>query len=389
VTAEIFEPLNMRDTFYGIDKDDPRFKRIASLHVGSPNGWLRFWKPRHKAFYPYAWGSQTIYSTPIDYAKFLNMLAEGGSCNGQQIVSAEAIERIMKPVSPMKMLGSDQLYPSGFRGLEAWYGQLMAVYRKPDEAQSKPEIFGHTGSDGTGAWAFPQQNLIVLYFTQSRGGMTVIRMENEIDRWLLHAGEDPPSAQVPENLKPYVGTFIANFANFKNEEFTVLVRNGRLSLDIPSQMTFELMEPDEEGMWAFAVAPEQVKVSFVRDDSVVTALKLHQGGKTFQVPRAGTEQARILAETREVSPEQMQSLVGTYYDEFNQADVVVFLKDDVLSIKAPADLEFQLEPASEVGRWLVRQSPGMSVTFERDSTGSVVSMTRHVGEEHRIMNRKK
>ncbi len=387
VAAEIFKPLKMRDSFYGIDKDDPRFKRIASLHVGSAKAWLRFWKPRHKSFYPYAWGSQTIYSTPEDYAKFLRMLAQGGQYDGQQIISADAIDRIMKPVSPMKMLGSDQLYPTGFRGLEAWYGQLMAVYRQPDDKQATPKIFGHTGSDGTGAWAFPEQNLMVMYFTQSRGGTTVVRMESEIDRWLLHGGKEPSTDNVPEEYQPYLGTYVANFANFENEEFTVLAKNGRLALDIPSQMTFELMEPDDEGKWAFIVAPEQVKVSFVREESAVVALKLHQGGKSFDVPRKGTASANNQSETRAVSPEQMQTLVGTYYDEFNQADVVVFLKDNVLNLKAPPDLQFQLKPAVEVGRWLIKQSPKMSVTFERDESGAVVSMTRHVGEQQRVMKR--
>ena len=34
----------------------------------------------------------------------------------------------------------------------------------------KVTSFGHGGSDGTGAWVFPAEDLIVCYFTQSRGG---------------------------------------------------------------------------------------------------------------------------------------------------------------------------------------------------------------------------
>jgi CubicO group peptidase (beta-lactamase class C family) len=37
-------------------------------------------------------------------------------------------------------------------------------------------LFGHGGSDGTRAFVDPAQDLMVLYFTQSRGGNTTGRM---------------------------------------------------------------------------------------------------------------------------------------------------------------------------------------------------------------------
>ncbi len=389
VTAEIFQPLEMNDTFYGIDPSDPRFARIGSLHVGTANAWARFWKPEDKAFYPFAWGSQTIYSTPADYTRFLTMLMNGGKTGERQILSKDAMARIMKPVSPMKMLGSDQRYPTEFRGMEALYGQMMILYREKDNDQSTPAIFGHSGSDGTAAWVWPDRELLVLYFTQSRGGTSVLRLEGEIDRLLIHPGEAVVAEAIPDKYKPYLGTFIANFAAFDNEEFTVKVKNGKLTLDIPSQMAFELLEPNDKGEWAFAIAPKQVTVSFDRNDADhVDLLRLHQAGQTFEVPRKGTARARELAKNRVVSDEQMQALVGTYYDEEAKADVEIFVKDKVLSVKAPPNLELQLRPALEEGRWFVKQSPAMSLTFERDKSGKVISMTRHVGDQTRVMKRK-
>jgi hypothetical protein len=44
--------------------------------------------------------------------------------------------------------------------------------------------FGHSGSDATYAWAWPEQELMVLYFTQSRGSVTMSRMEAVIDSLL-------------------------------------------------------------------------------------------------------------------------------------------------------------------------------------------------------------
>ncbi len=390
VQREIFDPLGMTDTFYGIDGEDERFPRIASLYIGSANSWLRFWNSADgKAFYPFAWGSQTVYSTPIDYAKFLRMLAAGGKVNDKQILSADAVARMMKPVSGMKMLGSDADFPTQFRDLKAWYGQMMITYYPKDKEAEQPVVFGHSGSDGTAAWFLPQRDLAILYFTQSRGGTTVLKLEESIDRLIMHPGEDTAAAEVPESLRPYVGMFVANFASFDNEEFEVRVRDGKLVLDIPSQIPFELLEPDDQGQWAFAMAPEQIKVTFDRnDEDEVIGLRLHQAGQVWEVPAKGSARAAELAITREVTEEELQQLIGTYYDEDAEDDVEVFVEEGVLCAKAPPGIVFHLRPDREKGHWIVRESPMMHVSFQRDESGKAISMTRIVGDKESVMQRK-
>ena len=56
----------------------------------------------------------------------------------------------------------------------------MHLYDKDGEVIA----FGHSGSDGTYAWVWPAQDLMVLYFTQSRGSITMNRMEAVIDSLL-------------------------------------------------------------------------------------------------------------------------------------------------------------------------------------------------------------
>ncbi len=75
-----------------------------------PAGWFRFWKPK-KPLYPFAWGSQTVYSTTTDYAKFLRMIMDGGRVVERQLLSTAAVDRMLEPVSPMKRLGSDRRVP--------------------------------------------------------------------------------------------------------------------------------------------------------------------------------------------------------------------------------------------------------------------------------------
>ncbi len=304
VQREIFDPLGMTHTFYGIDADDPRLAEAASLYLKmGDQGWKRFWRPE-KPLYPFAWGSQTVYSTTTDYARFLQMLMQRGAVGDRQILSPDAVARMTEPVSRMKMLGSDASYPTGFSGLEVWYGQLLVTHRLIGEPAADPVILGHSGSDGTNAWAWPQRDLIILYFTQSRGGMTPLKIETPLDRLLINPTHPE---DIPAELAPYLGTYMANYAKFDNEAFTVFVRDGKLVLDVPSQLAFELQPPDDEGRWAFAMLPDKVQASFDRDEQgKVIGLRLYQAGQVYEVPRQGTDRAWELAEQRKVKLAERQ-----------------------------------------------------------------------------------
>jgi CubicO group peptidase (beta-lactamase class C family) len=283
VAERILEPLGMTDSFYLSKAEDLRKKRVASLYFGNTGKWTRYWKPGGAPFYPFAWGSQTLYSTPADYARFLTLWMDGGVAGGKRLLSDEAIARILTPVSPMKALGTDGPYPCGFFGMKPHYGQMSMLYA-PGESPSKSEVraIGHGGSDGTAAWAFPAEDLIVCYFTQSRGQVSTIRLETTIQDALV---QNEGAAKVPDELKPLIGTYIANFGPFKNTPFRVFFCCGKLALDIPSQLVFELKQPDKEGRWQFVFA-SAIAVSFKKDSGgKVLALFLHQSGMSFELPR--------------------------------------------------------------------------------------------------------
>jgi hypothetical protein len=163
------------------------------------------------------------------------------------------------------------------------YGQMSMLYA-PGESPTKAEVraFGHGGSDGTGAWAFPAENLIVCYFTQSRGQVSTIRLETTILDALV---EREGAAKVPDEMKPLIGTYYANFGPFKNTAFQVVFRCGKLALDIPGQLVFELREPDKDGRRRFALTNSNA-VSFKKDsEGKVLALVLHESGMSFELPR--------------------------------------------------------------------------------------------------------
>jgi CubicO group peptidase (beta-lactamase class C family) len=325
VQREIFDPLGMTNTIYGIDPDDERLTQAASLYLKVPAGWFRFWIPK-KPLYPFAWGSQTVYSTTTDYAKFLQMMMDGGRVGARQLLSTAAVDRMLQPISRMKQLGSDADAPTGFRGLKVYYGQMMVTHRASENANERPVVLGHSGSDGTNAWAWPERDLMILYFTQSRGGLTPVRLERPIDRLIIHPGEALVEEEVRERLGPYVGSYMANYDKFDNEEFTVTIQDGKLVLDVPSQLVFELLEPDEKGFWAFAQVPDEVQATFDRNEQAeVVGLRLHKAGQVYEVPRKGTARAKQLA--RQVDGLELTTWKGTLHARDHELRLEIDITD--------------------------------------------------------------
>ncbi len=365
----IIGPLAMNDTITLVDKDDPRTRRICSAYIGSKGDWSRYWSPGDEPIYPFAMGSQSLYSTPIDYARFLALWMDGGQSGERRLLSPEAIERALTPVSEAKM-------PTGFPGLRVDYGQMWMVYvsaEAPDGAE--PLAFGHNGSDGTFAWAWPELDLMVLYFTQSRGQATGIRLETEINRLLINPGAEEAVTDVPEEYELYLGTYTALSGPLMYQEFTVLVQNGHLAVSLPGQLVVELEAPDEKGKWRFTI-DDTVAVSFERDGAgTVTTMKIHQARETFELPR-GTAPPEP-----ELDLEAVQKCLGFYRDEEAGHNVEVLIHNDRLAIKVPDTLVIlELYSPDQEGKWHVRLNPAVAISFNESEDGRVESLTAHTPE---------
>ena len=178
IQQRLLQPLGMADTLSLLRADDARVERVATKHAGGSGRWKPFWRWQGKPYFSFPMFAQGAYSTPRDYARFLAMICDGGVANGgpadgKRLLSEAAIARILTPASQTTM-------PTGFARLNSSYGQLMHLYDREGEVM----VFGHSGSDGTYAWAWPEEDLLVLYFTQSRGSGTMFRMEAVIDSLL-------------------------------------------------------------------------------------------------------------------------------------------------------------------------------------------------------------
>jgi len=289
VSERILQPLGMRDSLYRWNADDPRGKRVASLYIGKAGEWTRFWKPEGAPFYPFAWGSQSLYSTTTDYARFLALWMDDGVVDGKRLLSKEAIARITTPASLMKALGSEEPYLGGFFGMRTHYGQMSMLYAPGDNPGRTDVIgFGHGGSDGTGAWAFPGENLIVCYFTQSRGQLSTLRLETTIQDALLPHKD---AKGLPDEWKPLLGTYYANFGRFKNAPFQIVTRCGKLALDHPNKLVFELKNPEMDGRRRFVLSGSNAVSFKMGEKGSASTLILHEGDKSYELSREKAAEA--------------------------------------------------------------------------------------------------
>jgi len=179
--ARILDPLGMKDTLTLFSRDDPRAGRVASLFGGREGAWMRIWKPYHPP-YPFPYGAQSLYCTPMDYARFLTLWMDRGVFQGRRLLSEAAVARGLEPVSEMG-------FGTTFSDVEVRYGRMWVLYfDAPGKDLAAPKqrmrLFGHNGTDATHAWAWPGEDLMVLYFTQSRGQRTGIDLEATIERLL-------------------------------------------------------------------------------------------------------------------------------------------------------------------------------------------------------------
>lgn len=375
VREELLEPLGMADSFYDLDPDDPRRAEIACAYMGRPGSWNRFFDPATGALYPFAWGSQTLYSTPVDYAKFLALWLDGGRAGDRAILSPEAVERTLAARSEMSMLGSDARFPTSFRGLEVFYGQ-MAVVHCPAGAPGEhaPTIVGHSGSDGTIAWGWPKLDLMILFFTQSRGGTAVLRLEEAIERLLL-APDAHAKEEAPPEVRPLLGSYVADWGSHMQEELAVAWRGDKLVLDVPTELIHPLEPLPAAGRWRSALQPA-LTLWFERDAAgQVDCLRIQEGDLVHEAPRKGSARAAAFAEKNRLDPDAAARFLGRYADAASGTAVEVVIDRGYLALRDAAGAHYHLWKVPGREQWRVRANLALAITFqERD--GHVVSFTQ-------------
>lgn len=367
VKSRILVPLKMEDAMMPFDPHDSRAKHTASAYLGITGNWLRYWSADSAGIYPFAMGSQSLYCTPMDYARFLAPWMDGGMIDGQRILSAKAVRRALEPL-PLSDLES---YPTGFSDMKVKYGQMWMLFVPKNETSGgKPALFGHGGSDGTMAWAWPELDLMILYFTQNRGTTTVFSFEREIERLIISPSSAGPAIAQAEDLRPYVGAYALK--QQPSEVFMTTAEDGKLIVETPRGVKIELLPPDAEGIWHFSLAPnEGVRFSAEPHDSassmwIVDPLQLRRSDEKPLPEGAGGSSA-------------LKEYTGTYVLPMNvgQQSLKFWVAEEngALVFKSEQGYRLGLKPPNSQDRWHLIELPNEYLTFQRNAGGEVIGCT--------------
>ncbi|NND79566.1 MAG: serine hydrolase, partial [Maribacter sp.] len=238
VMSRILEPLGMRNTYTYFEPNvswaselNPTYRWNDSL-----NDFTQYWNPQLNQEYKFFRGHGGIYSSPLDYAKFMSMWINKGRYKALQLLKEKTINDALKQ-TVLQPNGA----PYSHQGL-AW------MMMKPDTLSNQTDFIMHGGSDGTMSFAYPREKTIALYFTQSRNHPRFI-FENLmaitepyssyrkwnynnafLDQWkeVLNRDKNEKNQVNPINAESYLGKYncITN-SGFDSE---IILKNGQLVL---------------------------------------------------------------------------------------------------------------------------------------------------------------
>jgi CubicO group peptidase (beta-lactamase class C family) len=161
--SRLFEPLGMEDTTFYLS--DEQLLRLAGSYRRTDQGELEgaeirilYGKsPTSRDRFPAANGG--LFSTAPDYARFCQMILNGGEYAGRRYLKPDSVER-------MTMRQTDGL-KTGFTEGNGW-GLGWCVIREPQgvTAMLSPGTFGHGGAYGTQAWIDPRNKRAYILMVQ-------------------------------------------------------------------------------------------------------------------------------------------------------------------------------------------------------------------------------
>ncbi|MFC1910412.1 serine hydrolase [Chloroflexota bacterium] len=358
VKERIFEPLGMGSTTTSVTQAE-KDSRLASGYLWDEDLGAYEYKPMRNVDNIGPAGA--INSNVLDMSQWLCLQLGRGEYKGRRLISEENLrETWTTQIDITENVG----YGMGWM-IREWEGQ---------------PVIEHGGNvDGFSAQVamLPESNLGFVLLTNASASPLPPMAINMV--WDTLLKEETTDAGTSEDYESYIGKYIANFGQFQDTIFTVLVQNDRLAIDVPGQQVFELKKPDEEGKWYFAITND-VAVSFERDEADnVIGMKMYQAGMTFDLPREGVEIAP------EIPLDELKKYLGSYRSEELKMTAEVLIQSNRLAIDVPGQMAYELYPPDEDGMWVFRVTPDISIRFNETTTGQVDSLTMYQAGKEFIM----
>jgi len=178
------------------------------------------------------------------------------------------------------------------------------------------------------------------------------------------------AAPVPAKYQPYVGIYAAASGPLAGREFKVLVRNGKLAVDIPGQMVVDLNDPDEKGTWSLALSRD-VAFSFeAGSGGPCGALNLHQTTSFSRIPSGDSGADPNI-------PSELAPLLGTYSSPAARIEMTVKLQNGRLALDVKGQGVIDLAAPDEQGLRTFSDDPAAKVSFVRDASGQATVLKVH------------
>jgi CubicO group peptidase (beta-lactamase class C family) len=173
VQGRIFDPLGMKDTtFY---PTDAQRARLVTAYTKNPeSGALDVTPPRadYGSRNRPPLGNGGLFSTAPDYARFAQMLLNGGVLDGRRYLSTEALQMLTTPLTGDTPTGFFQTDAWGNRGANYAWGLSTCILRIPHDGVASmlsPGTYGHGGAWGTQAWIDPVKGVAYILMIQRAG----------------------------------------------------------------------------------------------------------------------------------------------------------------------------------------------------------------------------
>jgi CubicO group peptidase (beta-lactamase class C family) len=172
VSKRILKPLGMKhSTFYPNQKQRSHLatpyvkdKQTGILHAVPYAGYGAKDQP--------PFGNAGLFSTGPDYARFCQMLLNGGTFKGKRFLTPAAFQQLTTVQTGELKTGFLQTEQYGSRGMNYGWGVGIAILKTPHPGVAQmlsPGTFGHGGAWGTQAWIDPVRGLAYILMVQRPG----------------------------------------------------------------------------------------------------------------------------------------------------------------------------------------------------------------------------
>ncbi|MEU5868073.1 MULTISPECIES: serine hydrolase domain-containing protein [unclassified Nonomuraea] len=174
LNERVFEPLGMKDT--GFDVPAGKLDRLPPLYAPDPaTGEFHVWDEaqggRHSEPPAFQGGGGGLSSTVDDYHAYFRMLLNGGTHDGERVLSRPAVELMTtNRLTPAQQaarhaMAVDNVHISFGQGQHGGWGLGMAVRTYRGDYAPVGQ-FGWDGGSGTSTYADPENGLTGILLTQ-------------------------------------------------------------------------------------------------------------------------------------------------------------------------------------------------------------------------------